>query len=105
MPPERLHRRQDLYISAVIEVSGLTKLYGDVVAVDGLSFQVAPGEVMGLVGPNGAGKTTTLRSLSGIIIPTRGSIQIAGTNLAKDPRRAKAALGPSSPTSRNCSST
>src|SRR5208283_267143 len=90
--PNDLHRCQDLYISAVIEVSGLTKLYGDVVAVDGLSFQVAPGEVMGLVGPNGAGKTTTLRSLSGIIIPTRGTVRIAGTDLAKDSRRAKAAL-------------
>jgi ABC-2 type transport system ATP-binding protein len=76
----------------VIEVSGLTKLYGDIVAVDDLSFQVAPGEVMGLVGPNGAGKTTTLRSLSGIIIPTRGSIRIAGATLATEPRRAKAAL-------------
>jgi ABC-2 type transport system ATP-binding protein len=76
----------------VIEVTGLTKLYGDVVAVDDLSFQVAPGEVMGLVGPNGAGKTTTLRSLSGIIIPTRGTVRIAGANLATDPRPAKAAL-------------
>ncbi len=76
----------------MIEVSGLTKLYGSVVAVDGLSFEVAPGEVMGLVGPNGAGKTTTLRSLSGIIIPTRGSIRIAGADLAKDPRRAKGSL-------------
>jgi len=76
----------------VIEVSGLTKLYGDVVAVDDLSFRVGPGEVMGLVGPNGAGKTTTLRSLAGIIIPTRGSIRIAGADLATAPRRAKAAL-------------
>jgi ABC-2 type transport system ATP-binding protein len=76
----------------VIEVRGLTKLYGDVVAVDDLSFEVAPGEVMGLVGPNGAGKTTTLRSLSGIIIPTRGTVRIAGADLATDPRRAKAAL-------------
>jgi ABC-2 type transport system ATP-binding protein len=76
----------------VIEVSGLTKLYGDVVAVDDLSFKVGPGEVMGLIGPNGAGKTTTLRSLSGIIIPTRGTIRVAGADLAIDPRRAKAAL-------------
>jgi ABC-2 type transport system ATP-binding protein len=76
----------------VIEVSGLTKLYGDVVAVDDLSFRVAPGEVMGLVGPNGAGKTTTLRCLSGIIIPTRGAIRIAGADLATAPREAKSAL-------------
>lgn len=76
----------------MIEVSSLTKLYGDVVAVDDLSFRVAPGEVMGLVGPNGAGKTTTLRCLSGIIIPTRGSIRIADADLATAPRQAKAAL-------------
>jgi len=76
----------------VIEVSGLTKLYGDTVAVDDLSFTVAPGDVMGLIGPNGAGKTTTLRSLCGIIIPTRGAISVAGANLATDPSRAKAAL-------------
>ena len=76
----------------MIEVSGLTKLYRDVVAVDNLSFTVAPGDVMGLIGPNGAGKTTTLRSLCGIAIPTRGTIRVAGANLATDPRRAKAAL-------------
>ena len=76
----------------MIEVSGLTKLYGDLVAVDDLSFAVAPGEVMGLVGPNGAGKTTTLRCLSGIILPTRGSIRIASADLARDARRAKGAL-------------
>jgi ABC-2 type transport system ATP-binding protein len=76
----------------VIEVSGLTKLYGAVVAVEDLSFTVASGEVMGLIGPNGAGKTTTLRSLSGITIPTNGSIRVAGANLASDPQRAKAAL-------------
>jgi ABC-2 type transport system ATP-binding protein len=76
----------------VIDVSGLTKLYGETLAVDDLSFRVAPGEVMGLVGPNGAGKTTTLRSLSGIIIPTRGTVRIGGADLAKDSRQAKAAL-------------
>lgn len=76
----------------MIEVTGLTKLYGDIVAVDDLSFAVAPGEVMGLVGPNGAGKTTTLRCLSGITIPTRGSVCIAGADLATHGPRAKAAL-------------
>jgi ABC-2 type transport system ATP-binding protein len=76
----------------VIEVSGLTKLYGDLVAVDDLSFTVGAGEVMGLIGPNGAGKTTTLRSLAGIVIPSRGSVRVAGADLATDARRAKAAL-------------
>jgi ABC-2 type transport system ATP-binding protein len=76
----------------VIDVDGLEKLYGDFPAVQGLSFQVAPGEVIGLVGPNGAGKTTTIRSIAGIIIPTRGRITIAGHDLAREPVAAKAAL-------------
>lgn len=76
----------------MIEVDGLTKLYGSLVAVQGLTFSVAPGEILGLVGPNGAGKTTTLRSLAGIIEPTRGSIRIAGHFLAEQPIPAKRAL-------------
>jgi ABC-2 type transport system ATP-binding protein len=70
-------------------VHELTKLYGDLTAVSHLSFAVGAGEVLGLVGPNGAGKTTTLRSLSGIIRPTSGTIHIAGYDLATDPVRAK----------------
>jgi ABC-2 type transport system ATP-binding protein len=76
----------------VIYVEGLQKLYGDFPAVQGLSFEVGPGEVLGLVGPNGAGKTTTIRSIAGIIIPTSGRIRIAGHDLASDPVAAKSAL-------------
>jgi ABC-2 type transport system ATP-binding protein len=76
----------------MIQVQGLTKLYGDFVAVNDLSFAVRSGEVMGLVGPNGAGKTTTLRCLSGIIPPTRGAIRIDGHDLARDPIAAKQQL-------------
>jgi ABC-2 type transport system ATP-binding protein len=76
----------------VIEVSGLTRRYGDFTAVDDISFSVEPGEVVGLVGPNGAGKTTTLRCLVGIIRPTAGSIRIAGHDLLEDPISAKAEL-------------
>jgi ABC-2 type transport system ATP-binding protein len=76
----------------MIEVQGLTKLYGDFTAVNDLSFSVQPGEVLGLVGPNGAGKTSTLRSLAGIIPPTRGNIRICGHDLANDPIAAKQQL-------------
>jgi ABC-2 type transport system ATP-binding protein len=76
----------------VIEVEGLQKLYGDFPAVQGLSFRIGPGEVLGLVGPNGAGKTTTIRSLAGIIIPSGGRIRIAGRDLREDPVGAKAQL-------------
>jgi len=73
----------------MIEVEGLTKLYDEFVAVEGLAFTVKPGEVLGLVGPNGAGKTTTLRCLSGIIPPTRGLIRIVGHEMTAEPVEAK----------------
>jgi ABC-2 type transport system ATP-binding protein len=76
----------------MIEVEGLTKLYGDFTAVSDLSFTVQPGQVTGLVGPNGAGKTTTLRCLAGIIPPTRGRIRVCGHDLAQDPIAAKQQL-------------
>jgi ABC-2 type transport system ATP-binding protein len=76
----------------VIQVDGLHKLYGDFPAVQGLSFTVGSGEVLGLVGPNGAGKTTTIRSIAGIIIPTSGRIHVAGHDLKADPVAAKSAL-------------
>jgi ABC-2 type transport system ATP-binding protein len=76
----------------MIAVHSFTKLYGDLIAVEDLSFEVGPGEVMGLVGPNGAGKTTTLRAIAGIIAPTRGTIAIAGFDLAAHPVDAKRRL-------------
>jgi ABC-2 type transport system ATP-binding protein len=76
----------------MIEVSGLVKRYDGNTAVAGLTFSVAPGEVVGLVGPNGAGKTTTLRCLVGIIRPTSGQIRIAGHDLHETPLAAKSAL-------------
>jgi ABC-2 type transport system ATP-binding protein len=76
----------------MIEVTGLTKRYGEFTAVRDLSFAVRPGEVMGLVGPNGAGKTTTLRCVTGIIPPTGGSARIGGIELAADPVGAKRQL-------------
>ena len=76
----------------MIAVRELTKLYGDFTAVRGLSFDVATGEVLGLVGPNGAGKTTTLRCLAGIISPSSGTVAIAGHDMRADPIPAKRAL-------------
>ncbi len=76
----------------MIDVSGYSKRYGDTVAVRSLSFQVAPGDVLGLVGPNGAGKTTTLRAIAGILQPTAGRIAVAGFDMQRNPVAAKACL-------------
>jgi ABC-2 type transport system ATP-binding protein len=78
----------------VIEVDGLTKRYGNVLAVDGLSFRAEPGRVTGFLGPNGAGKTTTLRVLVGLLRPTAGSATVLGRRYAEldDPVRSVGAV-------------
>lgn len=68
--------------SPVLQVTNLTKHFGDFVAVDDVSFVIKPGEILGLLGPNGAGKTTTMHMLLGLITPTAGSIRIFGLDLA-----------------------
>ena len=77
----------------MIEARGLTKRYGDLVAVDRVSFSVQPGEVVGFLGPNGAGKTTTMRMLTGFVPPTDGSATIAGHDIFEDPLAARRAVG------------
>jgi ABC-2 type transport system ATP-binding protein len=72
-----------------IVVSGLSKSFGKVHAVDGLSLEVYPGEIFGLVGPDGAGKTTTLRMLAGVLGADAGSVSVAGCDVVRDPERAK----------------
>ncbi len=64
--------------SSVIEVQNLTKVFQETVAVDGISFRVTQGELLGFLGPNGAGKTTTIAMLLGVIAPTRGEIRLLG---------------------------
>jgi len=76
----------------MVQVDGLTKLYGEFTAVNELSFSIQPGEVVGLVGPNGAGKTTTLRCLAGIIPPSRGTIRVGGHDIVRDAIAAKKQL-------------
>lgn len=69
---------------SVLEVKDLKKSYGDVVAVDGISFTVGRGEVVGLLGPNGAGKTTTISMILGILEPSAGTVHIDGIDIAKE---------------------
>jgi ABC-2 type transport system ATP-binding protein len=76
----------------MIEVDGLSKRYGTLQAVDGVSLRVERGEILGLVGPNGAGKTTTLRCVSGIIPPSAGAVRIGGFDLHAQPVEAKRRL-------------
>jgi ABC-2 type transport system ATP-binding protein len=66
----------------IVEVNNLTKRFGDFTAVNGVSFEIRPGEILGLLGPNGAGKTTTIQMLLGLITPTAGSIRMFGLDLA-----------------------
>ena len=79
-------------MNSVISVRGFRKAYPETIAVDGLSFDLQPGQVLGLVGPNGAGKTTTLRALAGIIPPTDGTLLVDGHNVVEDPIPAKKQL-------------
>jgi ABC-type branched-subunit amino acid transport system ATPase component len=65
-------------MSALLSVRGLTKRFGGLTAVDGLDFDLAPGEILGLIGPNGAGKTTTFNLIAGALAPTAGTIALAG---------------------------
>lgn len=81
----------------VIEVDNLSKRYGEVLAVDGVSFSVAPGETVGLLGGNGAGKTTTIAMLLGLLLPTSGSIRMLGFDMAKERFAALARMNFSSP--------
>lgn len=77
----------------MITVTDLRKQFGSFTAVEDISLTMHPGEVFGLLGPNGAGKSTTIGCISGLIAPSAGKIEIAGHDIRRDPRAAKARLG------------
>jgi ABC-2 type transport system ATP-binding protein len=76
-----------------IEADNLVKHFGDTVAVDGVSFAVPQGTVLGLLGPNGAGKTTTVRMMTTLTTPTSGSARVAGFDVREQPRQVRARIG------------
>jgi len=77
----------------VLEVDGLVKRFGGIVAIDGVSLTVAEGTFYGIVGPNGAGKTTTLSIVTGLLRPDAGSVRVHGVDVWADPPRAKRMIG------------
>ena len=77
----------------LVEVSDVSRFYGEIPALTHVSFSVRKGEVLGFLGPNGAGKTTSMQVITGNLAPSSGSIRIAGHDLLEDPRAAKGAIG------------
>jgi ABC-2 type transport system ATP-binding protein len=76
----------------MIQVTDFCKAYRGTTAVEALSFDVKPGQILGLLGPNGAGKTTTMRAIAGVIPPTRGRLLVSGHDVASEPVAAKSLL-------------
>jgi ABC-2 type transport system ATP-binding protein len=77
----------------VIEVTDLRKVFGELAAVDGITFTAEPGAIFGLLGPNGAGKTTTISCVCGLLKPTSGRVRVLGYDVVTDGARAKSGLG------------
>jgi ABC-2 type transport system ATP-binding protein len=77
----------------MIEISHLTKRYGTLVAVNDISFNVEPGQVLGFLGPNGAGKSTTMKMITGFVTPSAGAIKVCGYDVQDQPLAAKACMG------------
>lgn len=80
-------------MSAFVELDGLSKRFGDLVAVDGISLAVSRGDVLGFLGPNGAGKSTTMKMAAGFLVPDAGHARICGHDIVTDAKAAKRALG------------
>src|SRR4051812_18331101 len=77
----------------MLQAQGLRKAYGNLIAVDGISFEVAKGETIGLLGPNGAGKTTTVSMIAGLLAPDQGQVQIDGAQVTGDTNPVKRKIG------------
>lgn len=77
----------------MIETRQLSKRYGDLTAVNGISFKVEPGQVLGFLGPNGAGKSTTMKMIAGFLAPSSGSASVCGHDVVNEPLAAKRVLG------------
>jgi len=80
-------------MESIIEIKNLSKSYNDILAVNDVSYNVAKGEMFGLVGPDGAGKTTTIRTLCGLLIPDGGEIEMLGYNLLKERKKIQNNIG------------
>jgi len=80
-------------MSSLISVNNLTRRYGNICAVNNISFELATGDILGFLGPNGAGKSTTMQMLTGNLAPTLGEISINGVDLLENPKAAKTSLG------------
>jgi ABC-2 type transport system ATP-binding protein len=80
-------------MAALIHIENLSRRYGDHCAVEDISFELQPGEVLGFLGPNGAGKSTTMQIISGVLAPSSGRVRLDGIDLRQDPIQAKRALG------------
>jgi len=77
----------------LIEVSSLSKFFGDIKAVDHVSFSVDRGEILGFLGPNGAGKSTTMKMITGFLAPSGGTAQVGGYDIVKEPQKVKELIG------------
>ena len=77
----------------MLEIRGLAKSFGSIRAVDGISFNVSKGEVLGFLGPNGAGKSTTMKMITGYLTPDLGSVTVCGHDVSQEPIAAKEAIG------------
>jgi len=80
-------------MNPVIKLRSVTKLYGDIAAVNNFSLEISGGEILGLIGPNGAGKTTTLKMIVGLLEPTSGTVEVLGQNVSKDGKHVRKHIG------------